>query len=557
MGRARRSTQQSKAKLGPIPDPARTSPPPAVGTRREARAARRREAPRRAPAAEQAPLAPFRLTVAVALIGALLVVVPALFYRLGDLPIVLWDESRVATSALEMARAGFTIAPTYNGVVDMTYVKPPLTIWMEAVGILVLGANELAVRLPSVLSALGTGLVLFGLIGGFLRRPAAGFVAVAVLFSSAGYLDFHAARAGDIDASMAFLTFGWLVAAFLYFEDVPERRRLWLAVCAAALAFDFLDKSIQGLIPLPSIFIYAAWRGRLRETLRSRSVWAAAGAVTAVIVGYFAIREAVNPGYAAAAIGRDILDRTHSVIEGHQGPISFYVDYSLSGLIGFLKPTGAFPLLVPSIIATALLGSLGSPRVRPIAGFLALAMVVTLSVLSIMTTKVAWYALPLYPLAAAGVGVTVIALADWLVGIWPRGRRAIDAGFVVAGLATIVLVVTMNARSVDDRIAWYLADEQYATAAFLAGPVARSGQTGYVIAIDPGFMPAAFYARALAPDNRPAPLVSPTGPLPDGTQKVVSCGSATAQVTAYGYRMTPLVTSGNCGLYAIVPGAAP
>lgn len=504
---------------------------------------------------EPVPLVSFRVALFAALLGALVIAVPAVLYRLGDLPIVHWDESQVATDALEMARSGFTIAPTNGGVIDHYLLKPPLAIWLESLAIITLGANEIAIRLASVVAALGTAGILVGWLAIYFRRPAAAFIAIAVLFSSAGYLDFHAARSGDVDSLMAFLTLGWLVAAFLYLEDHPKRRRLWLTLAAVALALDFMVKSGAALIPLPAVILYALWRGRLREVMRTRAVWVAAASVMAVIVAYFGIRETVDPGYTALAIGHDLFDRSAATLEGHAGPPSFYVDHSINGTIGFLKPTGAFPLLVPSIIATGLLAAFGNRRIRPIAGFIALALVVILAELSAMTTKIVWYALPLYPLAAAGIGVTVSAVLDWAVRSWPGGRRVIDGGLAAAALVIVAIVVPVNARSVDARVLQYRADEQYATGLFLAGPVARSGQSGYVIAVDPGFEPVSFYARAIATDNHPATLVSPTDPLPPGTTKVVSCGQATMQEAAQGYVLVPLLTSGSCALSSVAAPA--
>ena len=457
----------------PTSDETSSVPVDAVGgstARRPTPAARRREEALRAQEAVARPLVPFRAAVLVGLLGALVVVLPALFYRLADMPIVLWDESRVATNALEMARSGFTIAPTNGGVVDHYLLKPPLAIWLEFLAILTLGANELAVRLPSVLASLGTGLVLFGLLGVYLRRPSAAFLAIAVLFSSAGYLDFHAARSGDVDSLLTLFNLGWLVSAFLYLDDLPERRHLWLVLWAASLTLALMDKSAAGLIALPAVVLYTAWRGRLRELMRSRSIWIAASSVLVLVGAYFALRESVDPGYTGLAIGHDLLDRSAATLEGHVGPPSFYVDFSLNGTIGFLKPTGAFPLLVPSIVATGLLAFFGNRRFRPIARFLALAMIVTLGFLSAVTTKIVWYAMPLYPLAAAGVGLTVSALVDWLIVSWPGGRRIVDVGIAVAGVAIVIIVVPMNARSVDDRIAAYRGDDQYVSSSRVRWP---------------------------------------------------------------------------------------
>ncbi len=494
------------------------------------------------------------MALAAAIIAGIAIAAPALLYRLGDLPIVNFDESRVANDALEMVRSGFTLAPTYGGVVDHYLLKPPLAVWLEALAMAAFGPTELAVRAASIIAAFGTGAILIGLLGIHLRRPLAAFVAIALLFSSAGYLDFHAARSGDVDGLMTFFTVAWLVAAFLYLEDGAERRRLWLACWVVAITLDVMVKSAAGVIAFPAVILYALWRGRLRETLTTKSVWLALGTVVVVVSTYFALRETVDPGYTSLAIGTDLLDRSASTLEGHVGGPMFYIEHSIAGTIGFLRPTGAFPLLVPSILAAAVLAAVGERRLRPIAGFLAISLAVMLGILSAMTTKIVWYALPLYPLAAAAIGVTVAELKDWLVAAWPRGRGLIDGAVAIACLAVVALIIPTNARSVDQRIAAYAADERYATGLFVDGPVARAGYSGYAIAADPAFGPAVFYARAAARDNRPAPIVSAAMPLPAGTSKVVACGSAIGELSGQGMPMAPLLVDGGCALYAVAPG---
>src|SRR6516165_7241321 len=49
-----------------------------------------------------------------------------------SLPLQLWDESRNANNALEIARYGHWLVPTYKGVSDHWNTKPPLLIWQMA-----------------------------------------------------------------------------------------------------------------------------------------------------------------------------------------------------------------------------------------------------------------------------------------------------------------------------------------------------------------------------------------------------------------------------------------
>ena len=82
-------------------------------------------------------------------IGTTVVATSLLFYRLGALPTEVWDESRLAENALEMAKTGLSLISTYNGIPDHWNTKPPLLIWLTSISIRVLGPNEWGVRLPS------------------------------------------------------------------------------------------------------------------------------------------------------------------------------------------------------------------------------------------------------------------------------------------------------------------------------------------------------------------------------------------------------------------------
>ena len=65
----------------------------------------------------------------------LLIVAIPLFAHLDGTPVQVWDESRLAESALEMTRSSNWLVPPYNGEPDMWSTKPPLMIVLETVSI--------------------------------------------------------------------------------------------------------------------------------------------------------------------------------------------------------------------------------------------------------------------------------------------------------------------------------------------------------------------------------------------------------------------------------------
>jgi predicted membrane-bound mannosyltransferase len=77
-----------------------------------------------------------------------------LLYRLGAVPLVGPDEPRYSRVAIEMKRSGDLVTPTLQG--EPWLEKPILYYWLAAAAFSVLGENEAAARLPSVVALLAT-----------------------------------------------------------------------------------------------------------------------------------------------------------------------------------------------------------------------------------------------------------------------------------------------------------------------------------------------------------------------------------------------------------------
>src|SRR5512134_1067591 len=75
-----------------------------------------------------------------------------LLLGLGQVPLLGPDEPRYARVAVEMQRAGEWVTPTLQGVPWLE--KPALYYWLAGAAFSVLGENEAAARLPSVLAGL-------------------------------------------------------------------------------------------------------------------------------------------------------------------------------------------------------------------------------------------------------------------------------------------------------------------------------------------------------------------------------------------------------------------
>ncbi|NJN35052.1 MAG: hypothetical protein HC817_13135 [Saprospiraceae bacterium] len=134
-----------------------------------------------------------------------------IFYNLEKPPIFIWDEAIYANNAIEMYVNKDFIVLKNNGLPTLYNVKPPLVIWLQCISIWIFGVSEFSIRLPSAIAALFTCFALFY----FAKRnfnSTIGILAVMFLITSAGYIQVHVSRTGDLDSVLVlFITLYTLV----------------------------------------------------------------------------------------------------------------------------------------------------------------------------------------------------------------------------------------------------------------------------------------------------------------------------------------------------------
>ena len=145
--------------------------------------------------------------------------------------------------------------------------KPPLTYWLAAVPIRLLGTEAWAARLPNLLYAIITALGV-----GLLARRSAGVFAVVVgaAVMSTFLLSYQVAIWLATDAPLLAAVSVALLGAYQGFYAVrtSERLRGYL-VMHAALGLGFLCKSaIAWMVPAMAIVTLAVWEKRWRELFR-------------------------------------------------------------------------------------------------------------------------------------------------------------------------------------------------------------------------------------------------------------------------------------------------
>ena len=173
----------------------------------------------------------------------------------------LWgSESRWAETAREMAVTGDLLHPALNW--EIFRFQPLLTYWLAVPFIQVMGAEELAVRLPGVLMALaglGGTYVLARKV--FDRQTA--LLSSWLLLSTYGFLFWGRSVSGEISGmAWAVLAAAW----FFYAEEKSAWVRIpvfYLILCAGISAKGIQLAAVPILFILPHIVIGKKWRSCL------------------------------------------------------------------------------------------------------------------------------------------------------------------------------------------------------------------------------------------------------------------------------------------------------
>ena len=339
------------------------------------------------------------------LLLALLIYMPV-FGFLNVQPIRIYDEGRIAVNAHEMYTRGDYIVTYYENQPDMWNTKPPLLIWCQVVLMKVIGPGELAIRLPSALAAFFTCLVLLLVSMCYLKSFWLGFIAILILITSEGYIAMHGTRTGDYDALLTFFTTSGCLFFFAFSETQKIKYLYWFFV---ALTLGALTKGVAGLLFTPALFLYCLFQKQILILLKNKHFYAGLFSFLFIVIGYYLLREAKNPGY-ISTIRENELGGRFLVSQGDQkfGFWYYYENFLSSRLADRY-------LLVPCGILVGFFSK--DPRVRKLTLFLFLMSLVFFVVISSSRTRMLWYDTPLYPFLAIFIALFIHYLFELLKNI--------------------------------------------------------------------------------------------------------------------------------------------
>lgn len=323
----------------------------------------------------------------------LLVAIGMLWISAGDHALYPPDEGRYAAVSMHMADEGNWLTPHFQGEVHLN--KPPLVYWMQAAGLKLIGHNELAVRLPSLIAA-SVMLALVLVAGRGWGGGRVGALAVGIL--SCMPLHVIVGRMAITDPVLAAC---WFAALLGGVRAVQTAQLRWSILLWIGVALGLMAKGPLALMPLVVIFLWLLLSKNLRALRRIHPLVGFPLAAAPVLI-WAALVARANPE--AMAIWRG---QTFGRLVGeagtnaHASPPWYYVPVFLAGLFpatlmlslpwlnirwrdgwSAIKrgDEGAFwiiAVLVPLVFFTAMSGKLAT-YLLPLAGPMALLGAMTL-----------------------------------------------------------------------------------------------------------------------------------------------------------------------------------
>lgn len=224
-----------------------------------------------------------QLTAAVALFTLL-----SLFINLGVQPTYV-EEPRRALIAMEMAEAGNWIVPRQLGA--FYYRKPPVFNWLLMVSAELLGGySRWAIRLPTVLSLIASGLLLYLVGRRQVNEEFGRFWALLYIFCGAIYFFFS--LLGEIDLFYSLVTLSSFLA-FFHFHQRGRYTAMFLSVYGLA-AVGLLTKGLPAIPFLGiTVLVWLYYERQLKLLLSWAHVWGVL-LFMGVVGGYIALYAQYN-----------------------------------------------------------------------------------------------------------------------------------------------------------------------------------------------------------------------------------------------------------------------
>jgi 4-amino-4-deoxy-L-arabinose transferase-like glycosyltransferase len=225
------------------------------------------------------------------LIGIALI---ARLYAMDAFPLTDTTEARYGEIARKMAETGDWITPWFDWNLPF-WGKPPLSFWLSAISMRVLGETEFAARLPTLLLAIATGALVFYLMRRERGRDAA---VLAVLVLATTLLFFITGGAVVTDAALAFSITIAMVAFWRHQHTAGRTATQWGYLFFAALGLGLLAKGPVALVlVIAPLMAWTVLTGAAHAA-RQRLPWIGGTLLAlAIAVPWYLLAEQKTPGF--------------------------------------------------------------------------------------------------------------------------------------------------------------------------------------------------------------------------------------------------------------------
>ncbi|HKR06803.1 MAG TPA: glycosyltransferase family 39 protein [Bacteroidia bacterium] len=415
-----------------------------------------------------------------------------LFLHLERLPIRVWDESRIATSAEEMIENENYIVPYNEGVPEMWSVKPPLLIWMQIVLLKTIGYRELSIRLPSAIAAFLLCLCMLFISYKYLKNYRIGFFAVMVMITSHGFIDAHATRTGDYDSLLTLFSTLSLLTWFLFIEtSEPRKKNTFLLLFFFMITSGILTKSVTILLFSPAIFFYTLYRKSFYSLLKNKYFYIGFGLCATIVLSYYFLREHRTPGFLKAVYENELGGRYMEALDEHYGPFWYYYDnfrkFQFNKWFFFLPVCWIIGLTFKDIL------------IKRLFILVTISIVIFFLIISTGQTKLPWYDMPLYPLMALIIGIGLERAFSFIKDYLSSKNNKI---LMVIPYLLILLLFFDPYKTIINKVyqqkEYFWDEEQYHISYYLRDMIRNNTVAdNYLICYDEYRPPVLFYSRIL------------------------------------------------------------
>lgn len=314
------------------------------------------------------------------------------------LPLIDRDEPSFAEASREMPQRSDYVVPRFDGRYRLD--KPPLVYWCQVAAYEVFGEDEFAARLPSVVFATATALLLLAW-GRRLNNEKAGLYA-ALMFVSCLQLLIYG-RLAIADMPMVFFVTLAVWCGWEMTRPTDERKGWWWWFFIS-LGLGFLAKGPEAWLPLFGVMLASWMRPQdFRVNQWSLLPGLAPALVVPAVWGVPALMR-THGEFWTVGIGYHVIHRSFAVMEGHgfEGLLGYVATlplYFITFFAGFLP----WSIRLPSVIRNE-----WRSRVPNALGFYLLTQSgVIFVVFTLVRTKLAHYTLPAFPCLALWLALNI------------------------------------------------------------------------------------------------------------------------------------------------------